>query len=101
MGYNSNIALIYLFFLYLTEQIKYQFMKRRKRRMVLIITGGFGNQLFQLAFLEHVSRTNSAIKFLENTNPVSTHSNQNYFDTILNPKPKLTSSSDISNGNRN
>ena len=45
--------------------------------------GGIGNQLFQLAFLDFVSRTNSAIPILENTKPISTHSQQSYFDTIF------------------
>lgn len=45
--------------------------------------GGLGNQLFQLAFLDYVSRTNSAIPFLQSTSPVSTHTDRNYFDSIF------------------
>ena len=47
------------------------------------LSGGLGNQLFQLAFLEYVSRKNSAIPFIETTQPVSTHSDRKYFDTVF------------------
>lgn len=47
------------------------------------LQGGLGNQLFQLAFLDYVSRTNSAIPFLQSTPAVSTHTQNNYFDTIF------------------
>ena len=47
------------------------------------LQGGIGNQLFQLAFLDYVSRLNTAIPFLEHTRNVSTHSQQPYFETIF------------------
>lgn len=56
--------------------------------------GGLGNQLFQLAFLDYVSRTNSCIPVIDNTDPVSTHSNKSYFETIF-KKWNISKKSDI------
>ena len=48
------------------------------------LQGGLGNQLFQLAFLEYMSKKTGRRPFLSSTqSPVTIHSNQQYFDTIF------------------
>lgn len=59
------------------------YWKMNPNMVTVELQGGLGNQLFQLAFLDHVSSINSAIPFLENTQQVSYHTQQNYFDGIF------------------
>jgi hypothetical protein len=48
------------------------------------LQGGLGNQLFQLAALEHYSNTTKLPIFInENITPTTYHSNQNYYDSIF------------------
>lgn len=46
------------------------------------LQGGLGNQLFQLAFLDHICKLNNTTPFLSKLVP-SPHSTINYFDTIF------------------
>ena len=59
------------------------YWKMNPNMVTVEMQGGLGNQLFQLAFLDHVSLINSAIPFLENTQQVSTHTQESYFDGIF------------------
>jgi glycosyl transferase family 25 len=59
------------------------YWKMNPNMVTVELHGGLGNQLFQIAFLDYVSSINSAIPFLENTEQVSTHSKQNYFESIF------------------
>jgi hypothetical protein len=48
------------------------------------LQGGLGNQLFQLAFLDSMSKKTGRAKFITTTqSPVTVHSNQQYFETIF------------------
>ena len=48
------------------------------------LQGGLGNQLFQLAFLEYISkRNNTPDRLLTTQSPGTVHSNANYFETIF------------------
>jgi hypothetical protein len=48
------------------------------------LQGGLGNQLFQLAFLDFVSKRNSISgKIITTRSPGTVHSNTNYFETIF------------------
>jgi hypothetical protein len=48
------------------------------------LQGGLGNQLFQLAFLEYISkRNNTPDRLLTTQSPGTIHSNANYFKTIF------------------
>lgn len=48
------------------------------------LQGGLGNQLFQLAFLEYISkRNNTPDRLLTIQSPRTDHSNANYFETIF------------------
>jgi glycosyl transferase family 25 len=59
------------------------YWKMNPNMVTVELQGGLGNQLFQIAFLDYVSSTNSAIPFLEDTQQVSTHTKQNYFESIF------------------
>ena len=47
------------------------------------LMGGLGNQLFQLAFLDYVSKSNEVIPLVTSKNITSKHSTLNYFDSIF------------------
>ena len=48
------------------------------------LQGGLGNQLFQLAFLEYMSKKTGRLPFISTTqSPITVHSNQQYFQTIF------------------
>jgi hypothetical protein len=48
------------------------------------LTGGLGNQLFQLAFLEYVSKINNQPLFISNlSSPVTKHGGKGYYNTIF------------------
>jgi len=64
-----------------TDQSSY--WKMNPNMVTVELQGGLGNQLFQIAFLDYVSSINSATSFLEHTQQVSYHTQQNYFDTIF------------------
>ena len=66
-----------------THQTTYQTWNINSNYVNVEIQGGLGNQLFQIAFLDYVSRVNSAIPLIENTKQVSTHTQISYFDTIF------------------
>jgi len=55
------------------------------------LKGGLGNQLFQLAFLDYMSKKTGRPKFLNTLqSPSTVHSNENYFESIFqNWKPLL------------
>jgi len=48
------------------------------------LQGGLGNQLFQLAFLEYISkRNNTPDRLLTIQSPRTDHSNANYFESYF------------------
>jgi hypothetical protein len=48
------------------------------------LQGGLGNQLFQLAFLDYISKKTRKEKYLQKlSSPDTVHSNENYFETIF------------------
>lgn len=48
------------------------------------LQGGLGNQLFQLAFLDYMSKKTGKEKYLTSIeSPKTVHSNENYFETIF------------------
>jgi hypothetical protein len=48
------------------------------------LQGGLGNQLFQLAFLEHISKKTGRELFISSLNsPQTVHSREQYFETIF------------------
>lgn len=52
--------------------------------LTIHMQGGLGNQLFQLAALESISKRNLASMFLEtSTSPSTNHSRRNYFQSIF------------------
>lgn len=59
------------------------YCKLNPNMLTVELQGGLGNQLFQLAFLDHISSINSATPFLENTQQVSNHTQHSYFDSIF------------------
>ena len=50
--------------------------------ITIFLQGGLGNQLFQLAFLDYVSKLNNTQSYLDSIQN-SPHSNIHYFDTIF------------------
>jgi hypothetical protein len=52
--------------------------------LTVCLWGGLGNQLFQLAFLDYMSKKTGKKKYISSLkSPNTVHSNENYFETIF------------------
>jgi len=68
------------------------------RHLTVILKGGLGNQLFQLAFLLYASHITGNPIFLQNLNsPTTGHSSEQYFETLLQKWKPLYSQKTIHN----